>query len=1320
MTFHSLYQRVSLAVAFAFTLFFVATVSLHANEGPTERRPPAGKPIERPREAGTDLLDGQPGGWRSVGWRSVDSSLAGSRSAALPWGDQGDGTFKNPVLFADYSDPDVIRVGKDFYLVASDFHFVGIQVLHSRDLVNWTIIGQVFDRLTMSPKYDEMAGYAQGTWAPSLRFHDGKFYLYVCTPADGLFLYTTKNPAGPWDPAVTVKAVEKWEDPCPFWDDDGQAYLVHSLKGAGPLILHKLSADGTKLLDDGKEIYRGPTAEGPKLFKRNGWYYISLPERGVERGGQTVLRSKNIYGPYERRVVFPDGSPHQGGIVDLESGESWFLSFKSTGAFGRVVHLNPVTWGADDWPVFGNQGQPISSGKKPRVAATASSASPSTTASSHSKSSSDRTGAEGASAASLFIAEDTPMLPQRSDDFSSATLNPQWQWNHNPVNDAWSLRERAGWLRLHGLPAADLTGARNTLTQKLWGPAGDITVKIDARSLAPEQRAGLAFMSGKAFAPVGVVNEHGKLRLFWDTGAAPQGEDAPVAGPAIPDGQNEIWLRGTYDGNRARLAYSFDGRSFTDTGMKVTLKFGQWKGARIALFSYGPGQGHADFSNFQYELRADDDSAIDRYALVTRHNPVNSGVAFGSPLTVGNGGFCFTVDATGLQTFGDDYYRQGIPLETLARWAWITDENPNHYTLADASKNFTQANGRVQAYPTRASTPAGDWLRKNPRDQPLAQVSLDWKKADGSAFTPADLENPEQTLNLWTGTITSRYRLGGVPVTVNTACDPHSDRIAVTIDSELVSTGKLRARIAFPRGHDSRVKNTPPLDWSAPESHVSRSVSPNTVQREVSGLEYFANSDRALKPEGTPHVFTIEPAAANSSRLEFTLGFARERSAAEQANSTASSVISAATVAWEHFWQTSAVLDLSGSTDPRAAELERRVVLSQYLTAVQLAGDVPPQESGLTCSTWYGKHHTEMLWWHAAHFALWGHPELLEKNLAWYQAHLPDARALAESRGLRGARWAKMVGPDDRESPGGNPLIVWNQPHLIYLCELLYRRDPTPATLAKYRDLVLETADCMSSMTWFDPKRGEYVLGPPLWIAQEIYDQATSQNPSFELAYWRWALGVAQTWRERLHAARDAETDRVIEKLSPLPQRDGRYVALESNPDTWDNIASRHDHPEMLMPLGFLPETPAVDRATMNRTLDAVLTQWDWETKIWGWDYPMIAMTATRLGRPSDAVDVLVRNGPNNVYLANGHCPQRSDVAMLTRSQPAQGSGSNVSPESRPKQRTEIAVYLPANGSLLSAVALMVAGWDGNKDPHPGFPKDGTWHVRAEGWQALP
>jgi hypothetical protein len=243
-------------------------------------------------------------------------------------------------------------------------------------------------------------------------------------------------------------------------------------------------------------------------------------------------------------------------------------------------------------------------------------------------------------------------------------------------------------------------------------------------------------------------------------------------------------------------------------------------------------------------------------------------------------------------------------------------------------------------------------------------------------------------------------------------------------------------------------------------------------------------------------------------------------------------------------------------------------------------------------------------------------------------------------------------------------------------------------------------------MVHFDVAKGVYVLGPPLWIAQEIYDQGTSQNPSFELAQWQWSLETAQRWRERLGMKRDEKWDHIINYLAPVPQKDGKYVALGSNPDTWDNIASRHDHPTMLAPLGILPGT-GVDRDTMERTLDAVLKRWDWETKIWGWDYPMIAMTAARLGRAETAVEILLRDGPNNKYLKNGHCPQRVDDRAGTAGE-------------KPIRKREIAVYLPANGAFLSAVAMMAAGWDGNTNNAPGFPKDGKWKVRAEGLHPLP
>jgi len=698
---------------------------------------------------------------------------------------------------------------------------------------------------------------------------------------------------------------------------------------------------------------------------------------------------------------------------------------------------------------------------------------------------------------------------------------------------------------------------------------------------------------------------------------------------------------------------------------------------------------------------------IDRKALVARHHPVIRQVDVDAPVFVGNGGFGFGADVTGLQTFATEYHRHGVPVETLCRWAWYSEPNTEGYTLADASRPFTRADGSVVDYPTRQSSEPGQWLRRNPRNHPLAQLAFE-RVGDG-AIVPADIGSPEQTHDLWRGVIDSRFTLDDAPVQVTTTCHPELDLIAVRVESPLLATGKLAIKLAFPRGHDASIKNTPPLDWSEPESHTTRVTAESdqsaTFLRQRDAMEYHAAAAWTPGARGTrlgPHAFRL---AGGGPALEFVIAFSPEPLPA--ALPDFGETVEASEAHWSAFWESGAAVDFSGSTDPRAAEIEERIVLSRHLMATQCAGDVPPQESGLTCSTWYGKHHTEMIWWHAAHFPLWGDDRFLEKNLAWYRKRLPAARELARSRGLEGARWPKMVGPGARESPGGNPLIVWNQPHCVYLCELLYRNDPSRKTLDAYRELVLETAAGAASMLHFDEDRGTYVLGPPLWIAQEIYDQASSQNPSFELAYWRWALETAQAWRERLGMEREEKWDHIIAHLPPLPEKDGKYVALGSHPDTWDNIDSRHDHPTMLAPLGILPGGPMVDRETMERTLDAVLEHWDWETKIWGWDYPMIAMTAARLGRPETAVEILLREGPNNRYLPTGHCPQRSDEKLP----------KNPPPGAR---KREIAAYLPANGAFLSAVALMVAGWDGCEAEHPGIPKDGRWKVRAEGLKPLP
>ena len=484
------------------------------------------------------------------------------------WGDQGNGTYINPILNADYSDPDVIRVGNKYYMVASDFHFMGMQVLESEDMVNWKLISQIYDRFDF-PGWEDNQRYAGGSWAPSIRYHDNKYWVFFCTPDEGLFMSNATDPAGPWSPLHLVKGVEKWEDPCPLWDDDGQAYLARSRHRAGPIIIHKMSADGTQLLDDGFTVYTGPVAEGPKFLKKDGYYYISIPEGGVSEGWQTVLRSKNIYGPYEKKVVLEQGStpingPHQGSIVDMPDGRWAFFHFQHDGSLGRVVHLQPMHW-ENDWPVMGVDidrngiGEPVYSWKKP-------------------------------------IPSDKLSIPQTDDDFSSSTLSLQWQFNHNPVDEAWSLSSNPGSLTLQALKSSSFRSARNTLTQKVMGYTSEATVAMDFSGIAEGQRSGLACM-GRENKMLGVKMENGRKSLYISNDTT-EVDITSVTG-------TKIFLRVSIDITNQQFQYSYstDNINFTNCGEAFFIRFGFWKGVRVALYSYNTQKkaGSASFSWFTYK-----------------------------------------------------------------------------------------------------------------------------------------------------------------------------------------------------------------------------------------------------------------------------------------------------------------------------------------------------------------------------------------------------------------------------------------------------------------------------------------------------------------------------------------------------------------------------------------------------------------------------------------------------------------------------------------------------------------------------------------------
>ena len=691
---------------------------------------------------------------------------------------------------------------------------------------------------------------------------------------------------------------------------------------------------------------------------------------------------------------------------------------------------------------------------------------------------------------------------------------------------------------------------------------------------------------------------------------------------------------------------------------------------------------------------------IDRKALVRRHNVNVARFDTLSSLTVGNGDFAFTVDATGLQTF-PNYYRGGVPLGTESQWGWHSFPNPQHYKLSDIYKKYGYYGRKIPYAYASHDTPrekaATDWLRANPHRLDLGRIGFDITKKDGSIATRTDFTHIHQELNLWTGIIHSHFEVDGVPVDVQTISHQTQDLISVKVTSPLVSEGRLKVNFRFSYAAG---KWDEASDWNDPDKHQTifhhNGDNQDIIEHILDSTRYYATikwQGEDVVKEGKIHSYELERIAQSSdSTLSFGCLFSKSKPSNKPIPDFQDTKDNSITQ-WKHFWTTGGAIDLSGSTDPRAKELERRIVLSQYLTKIQCDGLWPPQETGLTYNSWYGKFHLEMHLWHAAQFALWNRIGLLEKSLDWYKTIEDRARKTAEMQGFKGVRWPKMTDPSGRESPSSvGPFLIWQEPHIIYFSELCYRDHHDKATLEKYKNLVFQTADFMASYAHLDKKTGKYVLGPDLIAAQESFPPKTTINPAFELAYWYWGLSAAQKWRERLGMSRDAKWDSVLNNLSPLAVKDSVYLAAKSAPDSYTNPRYMKDHPDVLIGLSFLPKTKMINIPTMRRTFAKVLKVWNWP-ETWGWDYPMMAMTATRLGEPDKAIDALMMNVPKNTYLPDGHNYQRANLR----------------------------IYLPGNGSLLMATAMMCTGWDGYKGPpNPGFPKNGKWVVHWENLKKIP
>lgn len=508
--------------------------------------------------------------------------------------DQGDGTYKNPVLHADYSDPDVVRVGDDFYMTASSFNAApGLPILHSRDLVNWKLIGHALDRQIPLDHFSKPQ-HGNGVWAPAIRHHNGEYYIYWGDPDFGIYMVKTKDPSGPWEEPVLVEAGKGLIDPAPLWDEDGKAYLSHAFAGSragikSVLVVKPMNPEGTKTTGAGKIVFDGhenhPTVEGTKFYKRNGYYYIFAPAGGVSTGWQLILRSKNPYGPYEEHISLAQGDtdingPHQGAWISLDNGEDWFIHFQDKEAYGRIVHLQPMTW-KNDWPTMGEDkdgdgtGEPVLTHKKPNVGKT------------------------------------YPIsTPPDSDEFDAIDLGLQWQWHANP-DATWAFMNPAeGELRLYTqlLPedAKNLWDAPNLLLQKFPADEFTTTTKLEfhPNKDLKNEKSGLLVM-GMSYAYLAVENREDGMHLVYVTSLDAENGKPEVKKSIQKLSGNTVYLRARVEKDETvHFSYSENGKRFKDVKESFTAVPGKWIGAKIGLFATKENKtndsGYADYDWFRF------------------------------------------------------------------------------------------------------------------------------------------------------------------------------------------------------------------------------------------------------------------------------------------------------------------------------------------------------------------------------------------------------------------------------------------------------------------------------------------------------------------------------------------------------------------------------------------------------------------------------------------------------------------------------------------------------------------------------------------------
>lgn len=722
---------------------------------------------------------------------------------------------------------------------------------------------------------------------------------------------------------------------------------------------------------------------------------------------------------------------------------------------------------------------------------------------------------------------------------------------------------------------------------------------------------------------------------------------------------------------------------------------------------------------------------IDRKALLQRNNPEVTKIDSLQSLTVGNGDFAFTVDVTGLQTF-PELYSKGVALGTMSSWGWHYNDNKEHFKFSETFEEHDLGHGHKEIYAGQPSDSklvtagsegeaanvgssngkssqrvkdAVNYFRANPHRLHLGAVGL-------AGIKPNEITEIDQKLLLEKGEIVSRYKLHGKWVEVHTVCLPSESKVAVSIKA--AEPLQISVRMPYPTSQhsDDACDWTKGADWhrtfidgysdrEVQMTHnfpVARAATEFDTDSLVDASYHFgiaASSDISVNRIDA-NTLVITPA---SGEMEYVFDWNKDTHA-QTTFVPYTDAQSASANYWHDYWYKGGIVDFSHCKDARAKELERRIVLSQYLLAVNSGGETPPQETGLTYNSWFGKFHLEMIWWHQAQFALWGHPEKLRRTLSWYNDPLvkTTAQAIATRQGFKGFRWMKMTDKSGCEAPSKvGSFLIWQQPHVIHLAELLRRafgqqsKADGQSIVEEFGDIVDKTADFMADFTTYNKEKRRYELRGYI-PAQETLKANEVVNSPYELSQWHYTLQVAQQWRKLCGNKPNAAYTNIANGLSPLAaDAEGRYIAAETAPQTYSDTRFTRDHMAVLGALGIYPLWKGVDPKKMLNTLRWVQHNWQWE-QTWGWDHPMTAMCAVRLGQPELAIESLLAPHRTNTYLVSGHNYQ--------------------------DQRLRI--YLPGNGALLQCVALMCAGWDGCKVKNPGFPKDGNWDVRWEGILPMP